>query len=186
MDLIECITRRMKFSEQDCAVINDAFKTETYAKGTLIIKPDSFSNKIFFIEKGLIRTFYYKDEKDITEFFFDEGSFTTSINSVFYGTPEPYGFEALEKTTVRAIIFKDLEALFNTIPLLQSLCFYVTIDILNLLSQKLQSIQFQTAEQRYRIMMDMYPEILLRASLGHIASYLGITQQTLSVIRAKR
>ncbi|SKC52123.1 Crp/Fnr family transcriptional regulator [Ohtaekwangia koreensis] len=186
MELLSYITSKVKLDLDVCADIAAAFKTESYSKGSLLIKPGSFTSKVYFIEKGLIRTFYYKDERDITQFFFDAGSFTTPLNSVFYGKPEPYGWEALEDSIVKVIPYHELEAMSIRIPALQQMLFHAAIDTLNIFAIKLESLQFQTAEQRYSTMMEMYPEILLRAPLGLIASYLGITQQTLSVIRARR
>ena len=58
------------------------------------------------------------------------------------------------------------------------------VNVLHTIAEKLYAIQFQTAQDRYKKLLDTQPDILLRAPLGHIASYLGITQQTLSVIRS--
>ena len=58
------------------------------------------------------------------------------------------------------------------------------VNILHTIAEKLYAIQFQTAQDRYKTLLETQPDILLRAPLGHIASYLGITQQTLSVIRS--
>lgn len=186
MELLAYIKSKVNLSQDDCAEIDDAFKTESYSEGAQLIKPGSFSSKVFFIEKGLIRTFYYKDEREITQFFFDEGSFTAPLDSIFHNKSETYGWEAVENTTVKVVQYNKLEALFSKIPAFQQLFFYVAMDMINVFALKLESLQFQTAEQRYQSMMEMYPEILLRAPLGQIASYLGITQQTLSVIRAKK
>ncbi|HEY8938006.1 MAG TPA: Crp/Fnr family transcriptional regulator [Cyclobacteriaceae bacterium] len=185
-DLLKYITSKVTLTEDELIAVELAFKSESYAKGQLLIKPDSRSSKVFFIEKGLIRTFYHKDDKDITQFFFDEGTFTAPLSSIFYDKSEPYGWEALEDSVVRVIRYEELEPMLLKMPTLQQMFFYVSIDMLNVFAIKLESIQFQTAEQRYNTMMEMYPKILLRAPLGQIASYLGITQQTLSVIRAKR
>ncbi|HEY9006068.1 MAG TPA: Crp/Fnr family transcriptional regulator [Ohtaekwangia sp.] len=186
MELLNYITSKVTLTPEECIAIDQAFKTESYSKGDLIIKPDSFSSKVCFIEKGLLRTFYYKDGKDITQFFFDEGSFTAPLNSIFYNKSEPYGWQALEDSVIRAIRYEELAPMLLKMPALQQMFFYASIDVLNVFVIKLESLQFQTAEQRYNTMVEMYPRILLRAPLGQIASYLGITQQTLSVIRAKR
>ena len=58
------------------------------------------------------------------------------------------------------------------------------VNVLHTIAEKLYSIQFQTAQDRYKKLLEAQPYVLLRAPLGHIASYLGITQQTLSVIRS--
>ena len=61
---------------------------------------------------------------------------------------------------------------------------FLLISAIKNLTDKLYAIKFQTAQERYRLLLENYPQIILRVSLGHIASLLGITQQTLSVIRA--
>ncbi|PSL29727.1 Crp/Fnr family transcriptional regulator [Chitinophaga ginsengisoli] len=185
MELIQYINSKVKLSEEESAIIDAAFKREVYPKGTLLTPPGNNSQKVFFIEKGLIRTFYNKDGKDITHFFFDENRFTMSLESVYFNHPDPYGREVLENATLRIILFRDFNALLNEIAEFKNLGIMVAIEFLKLFSDKLYSLQFQTAEQRYKFMMDNYSNILSRAPLGHIASYLGITQQTLSVIRAK-
>ncbi|AYB31952.1 Crp/Fnr family transcriptional regulator [Chryseolinea soli] len=186
MDLLNFINSKVTLTAQECAEVEQKFQPASYTKGALLITPNNYSSKIFFIQKGLVRTFYYKDEKDITQFFFDEGTFTAPLNSIFHQISEPYGWQALEDTTVRTINYEELDPMLTRIPALQKMFFHVAIDVLTLFSIKLESLQFQTAEQRYHTMIEMYPKILLRAPLGQIASYLGITQQTLSVIRARR
>lgn len=61
---------------------------------------------------------------------------------------------------------------------------FLLISAIKNLTDKLYAIKFQTAQERYQLLLENYPQIILRVSLGHIASLLGITQQTLSVIRA--
>lgn len=186
MKLLSYIQGRVKLGDNDYDIINRAFKSETYPKGTLIIRPNNYSQKVFFIESGLLRTFYYKNEKDITQFFFDENKFTAPLNSIFYNQPEPYGWETLETSVVRTILYRDLTPLMDRFPVFYQFFFNVSIEMLNLFALKLESLQFHNAQERYNKMMEMYPEIILRVPLGHIASYLGITQQTLSVIRGKK
>ncbi|MFY7910418.1 MAG: Crp/Fnr family transcriptional regulator [Emticicia sp.] len=176
----------MKFSEEENLILEQSFGVEYYAKGTTVIQPNSFSRKVFFIEKGLLRCYYYKEGKDITHFFFDEDSFTAPLNSVFYNKVEAYGWETLEETTLRVIQYDDLLDLFVKYPSIQRFFFGVSLDILNSYALKLEYLQFYTAEERYANLLETNPKILNRVSLGHIASYLGITQQTLSVIRGKK
>ncbi|MEA5402736.1 Crp/Fnr family transcriptional regulator [Arcicella sp. DC2W] len=186
MDLIQFFNKEIKFTEEENEVLAKSFKEEDYAKGTTIIQPHSFSKKVYFIEKGLLRCYYYKDGKDITHFFFDEDTFTAPLNSVFYNKEEPYGWEALEETKLRVIHYDDLQDLFIKYPSIQRFFFGVSLDILNAFALKLEYLQFHNAEERYANLLETSPKILLRASLGHIASYLGITQQTLSVIRGRK
>ncbi|MBD1363120.1 Crp/Fnr family transcriptional regulator [Mucilaginibacter sp. ZT4R22] len=186
MELTRYINTKIKLSAEERSVIDAAFKREFYSKGTILAEPSNRSQKVHFIEKGMIRTFYNKDGKDITHFFFDENAFTMSLESNYFNKTDPYGREVLEDTTLRTIHFKEFNDLFNNIDVFKGFFFMVSIETLKRFSDKLFSLQFQTAEQRYKSMTDNYSNILLRVPLGHIASYLGITQQTLSVIRAQK
>ena len=186
MELIQYINTKVKLSADESGKIDAAFKREFHHRGTTLDDPGNRSQKVHFIEKGMLRTFYNKDGKDITHFFFDENSFTMSLESNYFNKTDPYGREVLEETTLRTIQFREFNDLFNNIDGFKNLVFIAAIDTIKRFSDKLFSLQFQTAEQRYKSMMDNYPNILLRVSLGDIASYLGITQQTLSVIRAQK
>ncbi|MFC5412169.1 Crp/Fnr family transcriptional regulator [Larkinella bovis] len=168
-------------------VLEQAFKREECPKHHKLLQPGNRSQKVFFVEKGLIRTYYLKDEgKDITHFFFAENAFFMAIESIFYHNNSPYGVEVLENSIIRTIPYAELEHYIDQSDELEKLMRLLLIDMLKAFSDRFQSIQFQTAQERYRILLETYPDILLRAPLGHIASYLGITQQTLSVIRAQR
>jgi CRP-like cAMP-binding protein len=186
MELIQYISTKVKLSATESSKIDAAFKREFHHRGATLADPGNRSQKVHFIEKGMLRTFYNKDGKDITHFFFDENSFTMSLESIYFNKTDPYGREVLEETTLRTIQFREFNDLFNDIGAFKNLAFIAAIDTIKQFSDKLFSLQFQTAEQRYKSMMDNYPNILLRVSLGDIASYLGITQQTLSVIRAQK
>ncbi|WP_353719309.1 Crp/Fnr family transcriptional regulator [Dyadobacter sp. 676] len=162
----------------------EAFKTEELPKGHRLLSPYNFSQKVFYLEKGIARTYYLKDGKDITHSFIPEDSFFVSIESVFFRNPSPYGVEVLENSVVRTIVYQDLEKFIDGSQALQKLSRLVMMNAVKTFSDKLYSIQFQSAQERYNSMLEKFPDIMLRVPLGHIASYLGITQETLSRIRA--
>lgn len=186
MLFLEYLKNNLNLAAEDLNYINTQFKEETVKKGKHLVQPHSCNKKFFFIESGLIRTYYIKNGKDITEFFFLENQFTGSMDSIFNQATELAGWEASADSVVRSIHYADLERLYDKYPQVQKLILKAAIEILLLYAKKLASIQFQTADQRYIEMLDTYPKILLKVPLGHIASYLGITQQTLSVIRSKK
>ncbi|WP_426668004.1 Crp/Fnr family transcriptional regulator [Mucilaginibacter sp. McL0603] len=186
MELIQYINTKVKLSADESSKIDAAFKREFHHRGATLADPGNRSQKVHFIEKGMLRTFYNKDGKDITHFFFDENSFTMSLESIYFNKTDPYGREVLEETTLRTMHFIEFNALLNDIGAFKNFFFMVAVETIKIFSDKLFSLQFQTAEQRYKSMIDNYPNILLRVPLGDVASYLGITQQTLSVIRAQK
>ena len=148
--------------------MNVIFQVREYKKYSLLLKEGSPSQEVFFIEEGSVRQFYTKEGKDITHSFYAENSF----------------LEALETCRVRVAEFVQVEAIINNYPKLERFMRMLLISFLKNLSDSLYTIKFQTAQERYELLLKNYPQILLRVPLGHVASFLGITQQTLSVIRA--
>jgi CRP-like cAMP-binding protein len=184
--LLDYLDKNIKLSEEFSERLDTIFRYECVKKGDILFRPEGFSQKIIFIEKGLIRTYYLKDGKDITYLFLSENSFLTPVECVFYNKPAPYGWEALENCEIRIAPYKDFELFFSQVPGMEKFIRQLLINVLHTVSSKLYSIQFQTALERYNSLIESHPDILLRAQLGHVASYLGITQQTLSVIRSSK
>ena len=97
-------------------VIDEAFKSDIISKGTVIQKVNQFSNRILFIESGLLRVFYVDDGKDITHFFFEENHFVAPILSIYQNTPERYEWESIETCQVRVIAHEDFLKLEDQFP----------------------------------------------------------------------
>ena len=164
--------------------IDLVFKKEVYQKGTILLMPEHFSTKLYFIEQGLIRTYYLNNGKDITHEFFDQNAFLGPIDCFYYNKPSMYGFEVLEQTTVSVTTYeKMVESKLMEISGMKELEKSIIINQLTQSSNKGLGTHIETALSRYKFMLEKHPDILRRSKLGHVASYLGITQQTLSVIR---
>ncbi len=186
MNLIDFLKIHINVSAEIQSAIEEHFEVAEFPKGYQLLLPGNQSKKLFFFEEGLARTYYFKDGKDITHHFFAEDSFNMPVESIFYNRPSPYGLELLENGKVWHTSYIEFEKYFNQSPEMGKMTRGLLINVLSAFSDHLFQIQFQTARQRYQILLDNHPDILLRAPLGHIASYLGITQQTLSVIRAQK
>ncbi|WP_433896845.1 Crp/Fnr family transcriptional regulator [Sphingobacterium mizutaii] len=158
-------------------------EVKEYAKGEVIFEPDTYLKYIYFIESGFTRIYYYKNKREITHYFFGPNSFGTGIESVFYKKPSLFGFQALAPSKVCLIPFAPIEELSNSDITVNKIIQKVLLDSLINFSNRFYKTQFETAHERYNALIEENPELFQNASLGHIASYLGISQQTLSVIR---
>lgn len=185
MELIPYLKTRVDLPEHIQNKLDQVFERETFPKGHQLLPPHNYSRKVFFVEEGLMRLFYLKDGKDITHLFWAENSFTMPIESIFYHEASPYGLELLEESTIRYASYDEVETYVEQSSELEQFIRLLLIDVLKIFSDRLNSLQFQSAKEKYQSMIDQYPDILLRAPLGYVASYLGITQQTLSVIRGQ-
>ena len=186
MELQAFLSQKNLLSPEECAVIDASFQGEVVPKGETIHTTSRFSKKLLFIESGLLRVFYIKDGKDITHFFFDENHFVVMIMSIFHSKSERYEFEATEACRIKVIQYEDFLKLNQQFPNLSHIIFEFTAQILDAFSHKLNVLQSEKAKERYNIFLERYPNLINRVSLGDTASFLGITQQTLSVIRAQK
>lgn len=160
-------------------------KTQTLPKGHLLIKAGIVCNYIYFIEEGLSRTFYYKDGKDVTDWISAEGSFAASIVSFITRQPDIRNVELLEPSVICAVSYHDLEQLYARYHEIERLGRLLVSFGLVQLQQRFDDLHFASAQEKYLKLMSTQPSLINRVPLGMIASYLGITQETLSRIRAK-
>jgi CRP-like cAMP-binding protein len=154
-------------------------------RGHVLVKQNSVCNYLYFIEKGLTRTYYLKDGKDVTDWISTENSFACSIISFITRKPDRRIIELLEPATIFSIHHDDLENLYTRYHDIERLGRLIISTGLIQMQQKFDDLHFATAAQRYHTLMETNPDLILRVPLGMIASYLGITQETLSRIRSQ-
>jgi CRP-like cAMP-binding protein len=139
---------------------------------------------IYFINKGVARIYYYNDGIDITESFAFENNIIARVESLFTGNPSRKAIQILEDSEIVAINATQLFKLYDTYPEIERLFRKIFeaayVDTVN----RIEGIQFHSAEERYNALLSEEPNILKKVPLKHIASYLGITQVSLSRIRA--
>lgn len=140
---------------------------------------------IYFINKGVARIYYFKDGIDITESFSFENSIIARVESLFTGKPSRKAIQILEDAEVVAINANQLFKLYDTFPEIERLfrkIFEVAyVETVN----RIEGMRFHSAEERYNALLNEAPNVLMRVPLKYVASYLGITQVSLSRIRAQ-
>ena len=138
---------------------------------------------IYFINKGIARIYYYKEENDITECFAFENNIIARVESLFSGKPSRKAIQILEDAEIVAINSNLLFKLYDTFPEIERLFRKIFeaayVDTVN----RIEGIQFHTAEERYKALLNEASNVLQRVPLKYVASYLGITQVSLSRIR---
>lgn len=138
----------------------------------------------YFVTSGLARIYYLKDGIDVTEYFAFENDMIIRAESLFTGKPSIKAIQALENTHLIGIPASSLEELFDPFPEIERLFRKILEASFVAYVNRMETIQFHTAEERYNQLMYDYPQLIKRISLKHIASYLGITQVSLSRIRS--
>lgn len=166
-------------------ILESILVRKTYHKGEIILAEGDICREFLYIHKGMLRQFYFKKDKQLTEHIGVEGGMVMCIESLFKEEPTHLQIEALENTIVFALPKKNLEevALHN-----------VNIQILyrkileeSLIQSQIHAdlVRFESAYNRYKKLCHLQPQIIMRAPLLHIASYLQMTPETLSRVRAQ-
>ena len=159
-------------------------RSRTYAKKDVILPAENRSKHLYFIEKGAARVFYFRQSKDVTLYFLGENKAGLPVDSIFYDEVCKFGIEALTATKVTILAYKDWEAIIQREPALQKLSMKLMVEYIKKANDRLYNLKFQTPKERYRAMLAEFPGIEQYTPLGYIASYLGITQETLSRLRS--
>jgi CRP-like cAMP-binding protein len=141
---------------------------------------------IYFIRKGVARIYYFKDGIDITESFFFENSIIARVESLFTGKPSRKAIQILENAEIIAIdankLFKRYDEYREIERLFRKIFEAAYVETVN----RIEGMQFHSAEERYNALLTEAPNVLMRVPLKYVASYLGITQVSLSRIRGHR
>ena len=153
-------------------------------KGELLLKEGQVSRHFVIVGKGMVRQFYYKNGKDVTEHFSLESDVVICIESILLQQPTRLMIEALEAGTLYMIPADQFLKLSKESWEI-NMFYRKMLEFSLILSQKkADSWRFETARERYLRLMADQPEVVQRAHLAHIASYLLMTPETLSRVRA--
>lgn len=158
---------------------------KTYPKNHLLLKEGETANYACFVLQGLARAYYVIDGKTITSRFMAEDFMITSWISFYTRTPGYEFIEMLEDSTLACIHYNDVEAMYNDLPDFNFVGRKLISYFFYLAEQRTYMLRKHTAEEKYRSFLLQHPDLLQRVSLKHIATYLGMNEETLSRVRGR-
>jgi CRP-like cAMP-binding protein len=153
-------------------------------RGTMLLAHGDVCKEFHFLASGLVRVFYYKSDKDVTAWFAAEKAIASAIDSLFSGRPSMYNIELLEDSEIYSLQYNKLESVLKEHQIVERLGRLLVTHNYLLLDERMKLFAFCTAEERYERLLQQLPDVFQRIKLGHIASYLGISQEHLSRIRS--
>lgn len=161
-------------------------KTKSFKKGEHIVKRGEVCKHLFFLNEGLAKICFVKEDKEFVMRFFADQRLFTVFDSYLTQTPSEFMLVAIEPTTLTLISYDNMEALCKKHHCMETF-FRKLISIPPVrMMRRISDMLEENATERYNVFVKEYKDILQRISLGDTANYLGITQQSLSRIRAKK
>jgi CRP-like cAMP-binding protein len=155
-------------------------------KKSILLKAGQVSQRIYFIKEGFARAYYFKGNDEFTSWFMTKGDIIVSVYSFFSRNPSFENIEVLEDSVLQSINWDQLQNIYKDFPEFNQTGRLVTEHYYIKSEERTINLQTLDAKQRYEKLISEYPEILQKASLGQIASFLSIKQETLSRIRSKK
>lgn len=158
----------------------------SFSRKHLLLKADTIEKKIYFIKKGIVRAYAYQNDTEITFWFGKEGETIISMKSYVANQPGYENIELLEECQLYELQTEKLQTLFEQDIHIANWGRKFAEQELIKTEERLIARQFSTAAERYTDLLKNHSDLLRRVSLGYIASYLGITQVSLSRIRGEK
>ena len=157
----------------------------TFSKGDILQRDNSFRHNIFIVQSGLLRSFYFHNGKEVTSLFALENGLIGPGDTILKNKRSKYNIEAVETSTVQILNYLELDNYIMGDSKKERLIRHIVQLIYIESVERLENLIFYSAKERYEHLISYFPNLNQRVNQGHIASFLGITQETLSRIRGK-
>lgn len=184
-ELEKYIQTNFSVGTDDLTKISAFFKPVTLNKGDFFLKAGKYSDRLGFVQSGIIREFVTLVDKDVTKWISTKGYFAVDIHSFYFRQPARWNIQALTDCELYVIDINDYQKIGQLIPrwtelekLFITKCFAVLED------RVVQHISL-SAEERYTQFFNFNKEFFNQVPLQYIASMLGMTPETLSRLRKK-
>ncbi len=185
MEIEQILDQISPLSSQSIQLIADKMQLIQLPKNTTLIDADKVEKKLYFIKKGIVRAYIIDDGKEITFWFGKEGDLILSMRSYVENKISYETIELMEDCELYEIKTSDLQLFYATnLEIANWGRKLAEIELIKT-EERFISRQLGTAIDRYKKLLEENPSLINRVQLGYIASYLGISQVTLSRIRAE-
>jgi len=179
----ELARRYSTMTHEELDVLEGILVPKKFQKGEIILHEGEVCESIYWVAKGLVRQFYYKNGKELTEYMATEDNIVMSIESLFTDKPSTQQMVALEPTILFALPKRELEHEAVRNVNIQMLYRKILEESLIISQVHADMLRFESAQERYSKLVKRSPQLVLRAPLVYIASYLQMTPETLSRVR---
>ena len=175
-----------RITDEEWDYFQRGFTLHTFKPRALFIEAGRSDHQLGFVTTGLIRGYYINESgEDMTTIFVNENGWVTDYPSLLLGKPSRYNFQCLEPTTIIAVSYAHIREGYDRYVGFERNGRLIAEEVLKQQQRRIESFQFDSAEQRYLDFVNENPGLFNRISLTHLSAYLGIERPSLSRIRRK-
>jgi CRP-like cAMP-binding protein len=180
----KAINQKVQLTSEEQDICKGFFTSKKLRRKQYLLQQDEVCKYTAFVEKGLLRS-YTIDEKGYEHIvqFAPEGWWVSDIYSFLTSEPSIYNIDAYEDSEVLLLNNVSFESMLEKVPKMERYFRLLTQNALVAMQRRLVASLSQTAEEKYSSLVTTYPDIIQKVPQHMIASYLGITPETLSRIR---
>lgn len=165
--------------------LSDKLKTEAIVKKEFLLQAGHISRRIYFIKKGLLRSYYIENGQEVCSRFLNEGDIVSAYS--FFLRKESNEFiQAIEDSVLYSVGYDELQFMYKHFPECNIIARILISKSWLLSEQRLNFMRMKQAPARYKSMLEFFPELVLRVPAKYMASYLNISVETLSRIRSRK
>jgi CRP-like cAMP-binding protein len=187
-DTLKAAIRRMsERSDADNALFDAVISPRRLKKGEVLLQAGAVCRAIYFVEQGYLRTYARREDDNIVNLNFTfEGEFACNIKSAIEREPSTLSIAAGEAAALWIFDLDKLSPEIKSLPAVSGFMRRVALQMLLASEARADLLKIYTPPERYHYIEQHMPHLLQRVSLSHLASFLGISRETLSRIRAKK
>lgn len=183
-NLLQQIAQKASLTPDLQYAILNYFEPIEAQKGDILLSEGKKAHYLYFVEKGILHNYSFHNGKQITSWFYTEQQFITAWSSFYAQKSSFETIECLENCKLYRISYSNYQKLIADFPSFGNFARLLAEEILTFLDEFAKNWSFLSAKEKYQLLLSYFPEIELRVKLSLIASFLGISQETLSRIRA--
>ncbi|MFT6138021.1 MAG: CRP-like cAMP-binding protein [Ulvibacter sp.] len=183
--LLENIRLYAPLTEQEVQLLRNTVDKKIYNKNDLVFSEGNISDEIYFVTKGCVRLYYNVDGTDKTAFFYTEGQFICAGESFTFNVPASENYQAVEETEIYIFTKSKIEVLLKEVPKFEIIARIATENELITCQRVIASFVTKSAEERYIDLLNTQRELFQRVPQQYIASFLGVSPETLSRIKTR-
>lgn len=172
-------------SQEEIAAIDETMEVQHYKKGTVLLRQDEISPATYFVLEGIIRKYYLVDGEEKTADFFTDEQWVVSVNNMNPDSPSAFYLECSTDCKLLVGNSKKGEALYRKYPNLETVSRKLMTRVFTELQEKIEVFTTSTPTQRYQNLLKAKPDLFQRIPQYQIASYIGVTPESLSRFRKR-